>query len=132
MSALKKLYRIYRGPCAKKRDIPFDLDFETFGRVTSSPCFYCGAEPASTMRSQSKRVTYQYNGVDRLDNTQGYVLGNVVACCKQCNFSKREQSAHEFMTWALRMALHLQSGGWASMKLGEHPWRLAAPPESRE
>jgi hypothetical protein len=59
----------------KRRE--FNLSFEQFETIVKSPCFYCGI-------IQDKG----FNGIDKTDQTQGYVIENCVSCCKLCNFMK--------------------------------------------
>jgi hypothetical protein len=33
---------------------------------------------------------YVYNGIDRLDNTKGYTIDNIVPCCYKCNVLKKD------------------------------------------
>jgi hypothetical protein len=44
----------------------------------AKPCHYCGMENDSSCGV----------GLDRLDNTLGYVSGNVVSCCIDCNIAR--------------------------------------------
>lgn len=37
------------------------------------------------------------NGIDRLDNSKGYTLGNTVSCCKGHNTMKSSLSTNEFL-----------------------------------
>ncbi|MBU1621733.1 MAG: hypothetical protein KKD77_20280 [Gammaproteobacteria bacterium] len=59
---------------AKKRGLPFDLTQDEYMLLVEQPCFYCGG-------------TVGVSGVrlDRVDNSKGYVLPNVVPCCYRCN-----------------------------------------------
>lgn len=71
------------------------------------PCVYCGKEPSNRFRVRYK-VDGRYqrgvepslelltNGLDRVDSTKGYVLGNVVPCCFECN---RMKSNHPISHW---------------------------------
>ena len=71
---LRTRYNVTRSS-AKKRGIAFSLDqvyYELL--ITEHPCYYCGGSLPETG-----------SGLDRVDNTQGYVFGNVVPCCKSCN-----------------------------------------------
>jgi hypothetical protein len=43
------------------------------------------------------------SGIDRVDNSKGYIPGNCVACCGTCNLAKRELTVDEFLTWAHRL-----------------------------
>lgn len=75
---------------ARKRGIPFNLtvaDFETFA---GSECFYCG-ERLLKVR------------LDRQDNSSGYRMGNVVPCCKSCNYGKHVLSFTDFVAMCVRV-----------------------------
>jgi hypothetical protein len=38
-----------------------------------------------------------FNGIDRINSAHGYVPGNVVPCCKVCNFMKQSLTQSEFI-----------------------------------
>jgi hypothetical protein len=50
---------------------------------------------------------YVYNGIDRLDSSRGYEMGNVVPCCKQCNWAKNDIPYDEFLDWIKRVHRNL-------------------------
>ena len=77
---------------AKTRGIAFALPRALFLDLVTDVCFYCGYAPSPI------------NGVDRVDNTRGYVEGNVVSCCRECNQSKRARTRADFESWAVRIA----------------------------
>lgn len=68
---------------AKNNGRGFTLSFEEFVKLISGECFYCG-DNTSQM------------GVDRIDNSLGYVRGNVRTCCSRCNLAKGKMSEGEF------------------------------------
>lgn len=70
---------------AKAREISFELSIDQFLEMWQLPCRYCG--------SDIKTI-----GVDRVDNTRGYVLDNVVSCCTTCNLMKRGMNAQDFIS----------------------------------
>ena len=80
-SSMKRICRAYVRNC-RRRNIYWELSIEEFHNLTSQRCHYCGRPPSNQCR------TYTYNGLDRLDNRKGYVLSNVVACCRECNSIK--------------------------------------------
>jgi hypothetical protein len=80
---------------AKDRSLLFDLDDKTFELLTQSDCFYCGDKPSQESKNPGY-APYIYNGIDRIDNQKGYVLGNVVPCCKHCNRGKMQKTVDEF------------------------------------
>ena len=57
----------------------FEITAEQFKEICSNDCYLCGKE---NMDSE------HMNGIDRYDNTRGYVLDNCKSCCKECNFMK--------------------------------------------
>lgn len=105
-AALLVAYRDYRAS-ANGRNYPFELTTEEFREVTSKPCKYCRIE------SSLKEVTgsgseYIYNGIDRVDNTKGYITGNVVPCCKTCNRAKDTMTLEEFYAWVERVHANMK------------------------
>lgn len=93
-SPLRVLYINYRSN-AKIRGRSFDLDRVLFEDLVTDNCFYCGAAPAP------------HNGIDRVNNGDGYRFGNVVTCCRVCNLAKRAMSVDEFTAWATRISARL-------------------------
>ncbi len=79
-----KIFWDYRRRSTKK-NFPFELEKETFKGLLKNSCHYCGSEASP------------FNGIDRVDNSQGYVPGNVVTCCKTCNFLKHSLSVDTFL-----------------------------------
>lgn len=49
-----------------------------FKAFISHPCFYCG-------RSWKGETDYSSYWLDRIDNSKGYEIGNVLPCCGSCN-----------------------------------------------
>lgn len=95
---------------AYHRQLEWKLDKNAVRKITSSPCFYCGKTPSQVVYGNGNRSyygTYIYNGIDRVDNEKGYIHGNVVPCCGQCNIAKSTYSFHEFVEWIQRVYNHL-------------------------
>ena len=63
---------------AKKQGVPFDLSKEDFDILINSNCEYCKRSPTT------------WFGIDKRIPSLGYVLGNVVSCCWDCNNDKSE------------------------------------------
>lgn len=92
---------------AEKRQIEFKLTFEDVVDICSKPCFYCNSAPKLTSRSNGKnkkRDVGVRNGIDRFDNKSGYIITNVVACCKSCNSAKSILSGNEFIDLCQKVA----------------------------
>lgn len=71
---------------AQKRRIHFALTKTRFNELILLPCFYC-----------NHKKNGEVNGIDRLDNNQGYQEDNVVPCCETCNSMKGSQHPQEFI-----------------------------------
>jgi len=97
-SMFNSLYCNYKN-IAKKRGLLFELTKEQFGIITKQNCFYCNKEPIQTMNNTRKFGYYFYNGIDRIDSSKGYIIDNVVPCCKICNTGKTDLSKDEFLSW---------------------------------
>lgn len=88
---------------ATKRGLEWSLTSERFRELTSQPCHYCGKPPVQVKSPGRCNGPYPYNGVDLRDTTRGYVNGNVVPCCKECNYAKRNLSEVDFEAWLYRL-----------------------------
>lgn len=91
-AGIRAVLRVYNYS-AKERGLEFGLDRETFEHLTTSNCTYCGIEP---LQFQTRFSEFKYNGIDRVDNTKGYILENCVSCCKLCNRMKDVLSVEDF------------------------------------
>ena len=98
------VYKGYRGR-SKKRDFSFLLTKEKFKNLTKMNCYYCGAAPTNNMWG------YIYNGLDRIDNNNGYFYENVVPCCSRCNTAKLNSNQKEFFVWVEKLYTNLKSKG---------------------
>lgn len=95
---------------AKKRGYSFDLDKESFRKITKKNCHYCGGEPNRVIKGQGKTSgDYIYNGIDRIDNSIGYIEDNIVPCCFICNSMKHTLSVEDFLKHIETILIH--SGG---------------------
>jgi hypothetical protein len=81
---------------AKRKGHEFALGVDDVERMVTGDCFYCGvgADPI--------------NGIDRVDNAVGYVIGNVVTACRRCNIAKLNMSIGDFGDWVGRLVAHSQ------------------------
>lgn len=61
-----------------------------------------------TIRAIKAHQEFKYNGVDRVDNREGYSVGNCVSCCDICNTSKAELTLEQWTTWLEQVHRHQQ------------------------
>lgn len=101
-AAFKRLYNSYKRN-AEKNGRLFELTKEHFKTLVTKSCFYCGAEPASFSIGKHLNGEFVYNGIDRIDNEKGYIINNVITCCKMCNHAKHTSSKEVFMEYLYRI-----------------------------
>lgn len=100
-ASFNALFRQYK-TSAKKRGYKWDLSKDEFKILTKQQCYYCGSEPTQLKTHNHYYGDYTYSGIDRVDNSIGYISNNVVPCCKHCNTAKKEMSKDEFLNWLER------------------------------
>jgi hypothetical protein len=89
------IYNRYKGG-AKKKGLEFKITKNKFKIIAKEKCFYCGKTPSNTKASLYNNGDFIYNGIDRIDSSKGYVMGNIVSCCKDCNYAKNILSQKDF------------------------------------
>lgn len=96
---------------ATSRGHEWALSREEFAAIVSGPCTYCGiAQNKERKPNRGVNGGFLYTGIDRVDNAIGYVNGNVVPCCWDCNRAKGTLSVSEFKGWITRLIKHGESG----------------------
>lgn len=101
---------------AKKRKIECTLSYDDIIPIFKSNCYYCNTPPSNIYNvrkrnrvnkknihqhaaNNSEGYNVLYSGIDRIDNSKGYILGNVVPCCYQCNTAKLNYTLDNFKSW---------------------------------
>lgn len=87
---------------ARRRNLVSNLSKILFVELADSDCYYCGNKPANKENDRGKIYTYQ--GIDRVDNSKGYEVDNVVPCCIVCNKMKKAMGQEEFLLHILKIA----------------------------
>lgn len=99
-------------PASAHPSLQWGLDLDTYTRLVTAPCFYCGQLPQQTPHGVWMRgLDLKRNGIDRVNNAVGYVPGNCVSCCTSCNREKRAQTQAEFLENTRRRYEHLKAQG---------------------
>jgi hypothetical protein len=101
-AAFRLVYRTYLIG-ASNRNLSFELNEDIFRDLTSKECSYCGRSPNRISRNKGNNGEYIYNGLDRVDNSRGYEIDNVVPCCWDCNRMKGDMSREEFFVTIKRI-----------------------------
>jgi hypothetical protein len=109
-SALRCLLRRY-AQSAAKRGLVWELTREQAKGMFEADCFYCGAPPERPFHVWPGGSAFEFNGIDRRNNGEGYTPGNSVPCCFPCNSSKNKRREDEFVDWIARAYHHLKAHG---------------------
>ncbi len=94
---------------AKSRNLAWNLSLEDFIKISTSNCFYCGAEAQVQNRVQHGCLVSlegNFNGIDRVDSNYGYTVDNCVPCCSHCNMMKMHYTKEEFLSQIYKIYLH--------------------------
>lgn len=65
------------------RGLEWSLSKAEFACLWGKSCWYCGSAVETI-------------GIDRLDNSKGYFIQNVMPCCKTCNWMKQQMTHKQF------------------------------------
>ena len=84
---------------AKERGLEFTLTFEQYENLISQPCHYSGE---SILGNSGV-------GLDRIDNSKGYTIDNVLPCAGWCNKMRMDFLTVEETKVAVRAVLELRS-----------------------
>lgn len=84
---------------AERRDIEFALSLEKYCELIKTPCFYCG-------QSLEKETG---GGLDRIDNSKGYLVDNVLPCCGDCNYIRSDMLTVEETKVAIMAVLEFRA-----------------------
>lgn len=101
---------------AKHRKILLELTYDEIIELLKGDCFYCGAKPSNryNVRERNRKNKMNknqyaannidgydilYSGIDRVENSLGYIKNNTVSCCFRCNTAKLDYNLESFKEW---------------------------------
>jgi hypothetical protein len=76
INSMNSQFSVYK-ISAETKQLEFNLTKGDFIEIVENECYYCGIV-------QEKG----FNGIDRLNSSEGYINSNCVSCCEMCNFMK--------------------------------------------
>lgn len=86
---------------AKRRNILFLItlgEFTDWFDTRIKECFYCGKNQDELKNSKDRLDVLSQNlSIDRMNNNEGYALGNITLCCRRCNTIKGDFFTKEEM-----------------------------------
>lgn len=75
---------------AKRRSLAWNILESDYSELMSKTCVYCDG-----------KLPLHGTGLDRMDNSKGYIIGNIVPCCSGCNRVKSDQLTFNEMKIAM-------------------------------
>lgn len=85
---------------AKERDLAWLLTLEEYSQLIQQPCYYCN----DLLKSKVTNAV----GLDRIDNSIGYELTNVVSCCRSCNVIRNDVMTSEETKQVIQLLLKIR------------------------
>lgn len=106
---------------SKAHNFENTLSYQEFCDIINQPCFYCNLFPRDShcavdlISMATKEILTDtkvyYNGIDRIDNSKGYTVGNCVSCCYKCNTAKMDFKKEDFYSWVIKVYNNLKVKG---------------------
>ena len=91
---------------APRRNLECNLLYEEYAALITQPCYYCEEPlPASCC-----------TGLDRIDNKLGYIRGNVLPCCGDCNIIRTDKYTVEETKVAMMAIKQFRLGKYEATK----------------
>jgi hypothetical protein len=88
MSKAKNVYKVYKHESIHSRKIEFLLTQTQYESFKGEPCYLCGIQSSPD----------HINGIDRVNNSDGYTIENCKSCCGHCNLMKATLPLEEFLS----------------------------------
>lgn len=104
---------------AKAKQIPFEIElFDVFVNNPPTNCACCDIVLDYTiLNGKNRRLAPSF---DRVDNTSGYVVGNVALICRFCNTLKRDASIGDFKKLIKYIEKYCTNADDAPLLFNEH------------
>ena len=80
---------------SKNKNLEFTITEYDFASIAKEPCYYCGE--MEKIEVDGEMVERGFNGLDRKDQTRGYVVDNCVSACNMCNVMKKSLHVDIFL-----------------------------------
>lgn len=97
---LTKRFNRIKKDARQKRKIEFQIKKTDYKAIAFLPCVYCGQSDSKRIRGNE---TVKINGIDRIDSSKGYIMGNIQSCCFTCNMMKGEMIEKVFFEHVVRI-----------------------------
>lgn len=79
------------------KNMPFELTKLKFIELVTTNCYYCDILNKGILKDSTTKFSEGFNGIDRKNNSLGYIESNCVSCCKICNYLKSSYNEDEFL-----------------------------------
>jgi len=97
---------------AKRTGLAFTLEDAVAQSLFRHSCTYCGAPPGNDQAvsyykgKQARLERFLFNGIDRIDPSKGYVVGNCQTACWDCNNAKGTHTLEAFRAHVQRIVAY--------------------------
>jgi hypothetical protein len=113
-------YKVYQRSTRMKK-LQFTYSEEEFKALVVNPCYYCGILDEKGFDDNAEepkdKVIRAFNGIDRMNQAEGYIQSNGVSCCAMCNWMKGSLDSATF----IKRIRHIHSFTKNTEPLQTHP-----------
>lgn len=100
----------YKQTAITKRKLEFTITKEDYEKFRNGQCYLCGLSSSDTHK----------NGIDRIDNSKGYILDNCRSCCGHCNHMKLDMDYNTFISHCKQITNHNKENATSVSDVKEH------------
>ena len=87
---VRTIFSVYKRN-STQRNLDFKVDLSFFKKLWGTDCHYCGCKMETI-------------GLDRVDNSVGYIESNLVQCCWTCNKMKNTMGIKDFTSQCVKIS----------------------------
>ena len=92
---LHEFFKVNYVQRCKNDNIELSITEDDFASIAKDPCFYCGT--MEKIEVDGVIDERGFNGLDRMDQTRGYIWDNCVSACNMCNVMKKSLHIDVFL-----------------------------------
>ena len=115
-NSIKNHIQVIKTDARKKNLNENMISDEKMEELVVQDCFFCGKHAIN-----EKDNYFRGNGIDRMNCNLGYIDGNCIPCCIECNMSKRDYTMRDYLQTIINIAANYDEDDELK-RLAERKW----------